>query len=125
MADDQPDRSAELYDLVYDAVRQAIKDEGQGGEVRLSKRMVGGAVVFRDSEGRVVKEIDAFVFFRKVTSIRDKLRVMEQRINANEALSAEDRAELQGYLTRSYGSLTTFNFLFHDDEDKFVGSSSD
>jgi hypothetical protein len=117
----------ELYDLVYDAVRQAIVDEGVGGDPRLSKRMVGGAVLFRDSEGRTVKEVDAFVFFRKVTAVRDRLRVLEQRINAMESLAAEERAELQTYVTRAYGSLTTFNFLFREEEDKFkgAGSSSD
>lgn len=112
----------ELYDLVYDAVRQAIADDGSGGDPKLSKRLVGGAVLFRDSEGRTVKEVDAFVLFRKVTSIRDKLRVLEQRINASEALPHDERAELQGYITKCYGSLTTFNFLFREEEDKFKGT---
>ncbi|MEZ4239632.1 MAG: hypothetical protein R3F59_26455 [Myxococcota bacterium] len=116
--------SEELYDLVYDAVRQALTDEGAAGTVQLSKRMVGGAVLFRDSEGRTVKEVDAFVFFRKVTAVRERLRVLEQRINAIEALSAEERAELQAYVTRAYGSLTTFNFLFREDDDKFKGTTA-
>lgn len=114
-----------LYDLVYDAVRQALADEAGGTDVRLSKRMVGGAVLFRDSEGRTVKETETFVFFRKVTSIRDKLRVLEQKLNNTESLSPEDRAELQLYVTRAYGSLTTFNFLFREEEDKFKGTSTD
>jgi hypothetical protein len=115
----------ELYDLVYDAIRQALVDDGQGGDVALARRMVGGAVLFRDSEGRTVKEVDAFVFFRKVTAVREKLRVLEQKINATEALSPADRAELQAYITRAYGSLTTFNFLFREEEDKFKGSGGD
>jgi hypothetical protein len=86
--------------------------------------MVGGAVLFRDNESRTVKEVDAFVFFRKVTAVRDRLRVLEQRINAVESLTAEERAELQAYVTRAYGSLTTFNFLFREEEDKFKGTGS-
>lgn len=115
----------ELYELVYEAVRQALADDGATGQPDLAKRMVGGAVLFRDSEGRTVKEIDAFVFFRKVTSVRDKLRVLEQRINSNEALGDAERAELQAYLTRCYGSLTTFNFLFREEDDKFKGTKSE
>ncbi|MEQ1505613.1 MAG: hypothetical protein ABMB14_25495 [Myxococcota bacterium] len=112
----------ELYDLVYDAVRQAFLDEGAAGDPKLAKRLVGGAVLFRDSEGRTVKEIDASVLFRKVTTIRDKLRVLEQKVNATEAISDEERAELQVYITRAYGSLTTFNFMFRDEEHKFKGT---
>jgi hypothetical protein len=123
--EERPTLSAELYDVVYDAVRQALADDGSGGGAALSKRMVGGAVLFRDSEGRTVKEVDAFVFFRKVTAVREKLRVLEQKVNGIESLSAEERAELQGYITRCYGSLTTFNFLFREEEDKFKGMGGD
>ena len=84
--------------------------------------MVDGRVVFVDAEGRTVKETAAVALFRKVTSVRDKLRVMEQKINGNSALSATDKAELQAYLTRCYGSLTTFNFLFRDAPDRFKGT---
>jgi len=111
-----------LYELVVDAVRQGLKEELGGDEVPLSRRMVGGRVIFEDAEGKRFKEVDAFVFFRKVTAVREKLRVLEQRINGSEALGAEDRAEIQGYITRAYGSLTTFNFLFRDEADRFRGS---
>lgn len=114
-----------LYELVVDAVRQALAEEAGGERVPLSKRMVGGHVLFRDDEGRTVKQIDAYVLFRKVTSIREKLRVLEQKLNNHDALSVEDKAELQGYLTRCYGTLTTFNFLFRDEEDRFKGSGGD
>jgi hypothetical protein len=116
--------SEDLYDTVYDAVRQALADDGGGTDLRIARRLVGGAVLFRDGEGRTVKEVDTFAFFRKVTSVREKLRVLEQKINNHAGLSPEDKAELQGAITRCYGSLTTFNFLFHDDEDKFRGESS-
>jgi len=116
------DDPSELYEVVVDAVRQALRDEAGGGEPSLSPRMVGGHVAFRDSEGRVVKEVDAHTLFRKVTAVREKLRVLEQKLNNHPKLDPGDVAELQAYLTRSFGSLTTFNFLFREDADKFRGS---
>ena len=112
----------ELYELVVDAVRQGMLEENGGHEPALAKRMVGGRVIFEDVEGRRFKELDAFTFFRKVTSVREKLRVLEQKVNNVDALDVTDRAELQVYITRAYGSLTSFNFLFRDDPDKFKGS---
>jgi hypothetical protein len=60
--------------------------------------------------------------FHKVVMIRDRLRVLEQKINAHKALSAADKVEMQQYVTRCYGSLTSLNFLFKREEDKFSGS---
>ncbi|HHO53150.1 MAG TPA: hypothetical protein ENK18_20315 [Deltaproteobacteria bacterium] len=115
---------ADLYELVIDAVRQALRDEAGGGDAALTRRMVGGHVAFRDAEGRTIKEIDAHTLFRKITAIRERLRVLEQKLNNHAKLDDGDKAELQGYLTRCYGSLTTFNFLFRDDADKFKGTRS-
>lgn len=111
-----------LYEVVLEAVRQALAEREVGEDVAIARRMAQGLVLFRDFEGKTVKELEAAVFFKKVTAIREKLRVLEQKLNNHAALSAEDRAELQGYLTRCYGSLTTFNFLFRDDEDRFRGT---
>lgn len=112
----------ELYELLVDAVRQALQDEAGGGKVPISKRMSEGQVIFQDDQGRVVKTVPADALFKKVTSIREKLRVMEQKINGHPGLDAADKAELQGYLTRCYGSLTTFNFLFREEKDQFQGT---
>ena len=111
----------EMYEVVMDAVRLALREELGGGDMRLTQRMVGGRVIFEDSEGRVFKEIPGPTLFKKVTSVREKLRVLEQKINQNGGLSTSDKAELQGLITRCYGSLTTFNLLFRDDSDKFKG----
>jgi hypothetical protein len=56
--------------------------------------------------------------------IRDRLRVLEQKVNAHPKLSDAEKVEMQTYLTRCYGSLTTFNLLFRDDRDRFVGDKS-
>lgn len=111
-----------LYDLVHDAVRAAIAAENGGGDVPIHRRFAEGSVVFRDADGKVVKEVPASALFRKVTAIRDKLRVLEQKLNAHERLDDVDKADLQAQLTRAYGSLTTFNFLFRDEADKFIGT---
>ena len=68
------------------------------------------------------KEIPLDTFFRKITSVREKLRVLEQKLNNHKTLSHEDKLEFQKLITRAQGSLTTFNVLFHEEDDQFSGS---
>jgi hypothetical protein len=90
--------------------------------VPMHGKWIGGKVVlYPHNPSQKPKEIPMDVFFNKIVMTRDRLRVMEQRINANDKLSEEDKVNLQQYLTRIYGSLTTFNVLFKDEEDHFVG----
>ena len=86
--------------------------------------MVSYANVFllRPSDSNLAdKEIPIDTFFHKIVMVRDRLRVMEQKINSSKTLEDADKIDLQQYITRIYGSLTTFNVLFKLKSDNFVG----
>lgn len=93
--------------------------------VPLNGKWIGGKMILQPAnQSMKPKEIPVEVFFNKIIMLRDRLRVMEQRINAHDKLSEEDKVNLQQYLTRIYGSLTTFNILFKEDEHHFVGEKT-
>ncbi len=83
-----------------------------------------GMIVFiPGKEGMQQHEMAMHRFMHKVVMVRDNLRVMEQQINSNKTLSDGEKLKLQGYITKIYGSLTSFNFMFADEEDAFTGQS--
>lgn len=114
----------DLYDLVLEATRQALAEELGGPQVPVPRRLAEGSVQITDGDGRLVKDVPVATLLAKVTAVREKLRVLEQKLNNHPSLAPEEKADLQSYLTRCYGSLTTFNVLFANDEDKFVGMKS-
>lgn len=90
-------------------------------EVKLGDKWEGGVMILRPGDENLKdKEIPIETFFHKIVMVRDRLRVMEQRINSSN-LSDEEKVNLQQYITRIYGSLTTFNVLFKYKEDHFKG----
>lgn len=109
------------YELVYDAVRQALADV-DAGDARMLRRFEGGRVLFEDAQNKLAKDLPAAMVFKKITSVREKLRVLEQKLNNHPRLDDADKAEIQKLITRCYGSLTTFNFLFADESAKFQGA---
>lgn len=105
--------------------RVLIANDLLPAEVELANRWEGGMLEIKSSGNAVKsKEIPITTFFHKIVMVRDRIRVMEQRINAAKGLSDEEKVNLQQYITRIYGSLTTFNILFQDKEDQFKGEGS-
>lgn len=93
--------------------------------VPMGTKWTGGKMILQSAKPELKpKEIPIDAFFNKIIMLRDRLRVLEQRINANEKLTDEEKINLQQYITRIYGSLTTFNVLFRDEKDHFVGEKS-
>ena len=89
----------------------------------LGKKWEGGTMILQPANPDLKpKEIPIETFFHKIVMMRDRLRVLEQNINSNSTLTDEEKVNLQQYITRIYGSMTSFNILFDDKNDYFVGS---
>jgi hypothetical protein len=90
--------------------------------VPLGDKWKDGTMLLQPSDKTLKpKEIPVEDFFHKIVMLRDRLRVLEQNINSSKNLSDEEKVNIQQYITRCYGSLTTFNVLFKNKEQWFVG----
>jgi hypothetical protein len=113
-------------ETLEDALRKVLLRYSDLGEkVELGSKWIKGNLVFEPADAALKShEIPVETFFHKVVMVRDRLRVLEQNINSHSKLDDEDKVNLQQYITRIYGSLTSFNFLFKNKEDQFVGEST-
>ena len=93
--------------------------------VNISDKWKGGKLIMEPGDTNLQgKEMTIDSFFHKITMVRDRLRVMEQKINSSKNLDEQEKIDLQQYITRSYGSLTSFNVLFKMKSQQFIGQRS-
>jgi hypothetical protein len=120
----------DLLDMDEESFRrvlsEVIRDELGVGDANIAGKWDGGTVILKPGkEGLQEKSIPIETLFSKVVMIRDRLRVLEQKINGHPKLASDEKVQMQQYVTACYGSLTTFNVLFADREDQFVGQKGD
>lgn len=120
-----PDNSISLENVVS-AVESVFDQYYDVNEiVELGDKWEGGTMILQPADDSLKgKEMPIETFFHKIVMVRDRLRVLEQNINSHKVLSDEEKVHLQQYITRIYGSLTSFNVLFERKIDHFVGEKS-
>ena len=113
-----------LYDVEQSLLSILKKWNGLGEPVAIGDKWKGGNMKLVPGQaGLAHKDVPIDVFFHKIVMVRDRIRVMEQKINSS-SLDDQDKVDLQQYITRIYGSLTTFNILFKIKEHQFSGAKS-
>ncbi|WP_282068264.1 hypothetical protein [Olleya namhaensis] len=113
--------SVSFFDIESSLVRILKKYSDVSEIVPIGDKWKGGVLELKPADSNLKsKEIKIEDFFKKITMVRDRLRVMEQKVNASN-LDAQEKVDIQQYITRIYGSLTTFNVLFKSKDQQFVG----
>ncbi len=113
-------------DRLATLIKALLREELELTTATIADKWIGGKLILRPGKpGLQEKEVSIESFFHKIVMLRDRLRVIEQQINANDRLSEPEKIQLQQYITRCYGSLTTFNILFKEQKDQFVGQKGD
>ncbi|WP_299677313.1 hypothetical protein [uncultured Dokdonia sp.] len=111
---------------VEKSLRDMLKRYSDISEVvPIADKWRGGSMTLNPKDASLSsKDIPIDTFFHKIVMVRDRIRVMEQKINSSKTLDDQDKIDLQQYITRIYGSLTTFNVLFKNSSQNFKGESS-
>ena len=113
-----------LFDVESSLVRILKKYSDVSEIVLIGDKWKGGVLELKPADSNLKsKVIKIEDFFHKITMVRDRLRVMEQKVNSSN-LEPSEKVDIQQYITRIYGSLTTFNVLFKSKEQQFVGQKS-
>jgi hypothetical protein len=108
---------------IKQALKEALNEILAFEPVELGRKWEGGEMILQPANpGLKPYRLPIEAFFHKIVMIRDRLRVLEAKINAHSGLSDAEKVEFQQYITRTYGSLTSFNVLFEDREDGFKGA---
>ena len=113
-----------LQSLIEQVVQASVDRLGierpDGSVNELAGRWKGGKMLLQPADPSLkAKEVDLEAFFHKLVLMRNQLRVLEQKVNASETLASAEKFDWQQYITRCYGSMTTFNLLFKDKETYF------
>ena len=109
-----------IGETLDEAVRKLGLEKPDSVVEKLGVRWHGGRLVLHPADPALqTKEVPLETFFHKIVMVRNNLRVLEQKINAHEKLTDGEKVEMQQYITRCQGSLTTFNVLFQEKEDQF------
>lgn len=113
-----------LFDVESSLVEILKKFSDVSEIVHIADKWKGGKLILEPADTNLQsKEVPIVDFFHKITMVRDRLRVMEQKVNSSN-LEEQEKIDLQQYITRIYGSLTTFNVLFKLKEQQFKGQTS-
>ena len=106
----------DLREVFLDVLQSVLCVE----EISLGERWADGGLILEPANpDQKPTVIPIETFWNKIVMVRDRLRVLEQKINSHDGLSSADKVDMQQYISRCYGSLTTFNVLFRDREDRF------